>query len=363
MLTAKDILKSEGIIKARSDDTISSALARLSSSHDVAFIFSEDDGFMGIVNPYYCLIKSSYPGNAKVSNCLFHPPKVAITDTLDRITNLINGTKMHYLPVFDEGNQFVGIVTANRILTACHNLKGLDVIISEVMRRKNKQIITIDENDPVSTAINLYKIHKISKLVVISKDLKLRGILSYYDLIHFLISPKEKLRQGEREGNKIGFYHQPVKNFARANVLTMPSGSSMKEALQSILEKKIGSMVIIDEERHPIYILTKRDFLEFIVKLPENKALQITKKNLSQQSNKLVEPFFNFLCSFINKVPSVRRASVVVKEEKQGGVFKIILSLFPKEGAVKIIVREGKNLRDILKEVGSRLLGSAKINH
>lgn len=357
MFSVKDILITENIIKIAPEDTISSTLSKLSTSHDAAFVFSDKDQFMGIINPYYCLIQSSHPGNAKVEHCLFHPPRVYINDPLQKAARFFIESKVHYLPVFDLNNKFEGIVSANKLLETVSDKPGFKITIGEIGRRKNKPLVTVYETDPVSTAINLFKQYKISKLIVIGKDMKLRGILSYYDLIHFLISPREKLHQGEREGNKIALYHQPVRNFAKTNVITLQGNSTMAEAIALVLEKGIGSVVVVDQERHPIHVITKRDFLNIVTRAKIKKQVQVISKNISLQNKQMLNPFFDYLINSITKLPGILKAKVVVKEERDGGVFRVVLSLINKKGKDRIITHEGRNLKEIISEIKDKILG------
>lgn len=357
MALVREIISTDNVIKVSPIDTMSSALAKLSTSHDAAFSFNDDGKFLGVINPYYCLIKSSYPGNAKVEHCLFHPPHVSVNDSVERVAQLFIESKIHYLPVFDEKYDFIGIVSANRLINMLLERSSFKVKIGDLVRRKNKALVTVYENDPISQALKLFKNYKISKLVVIGKDMKLRGILSYYDLIFFLISPREKAHQGEREGNKIGFYHQPVKNFSKTSVITMQAKDTMLDAIKLVFEKKIGSVVIVDEERRPVHIMTKTDFLSLILRKQSSKPLQVVNKNLSSTNRQIIKPFFTTLNYLINKIPGIARARVFIKEEKQGGVFKIVLSLIPVKGSAKIIAREGKNLHGLLTETVKKLLG------
>ena len=71
-----EILKTEGIITVSPEDTLNRALSQLSSSHDAAFVVDDQENLLGVVNPYHSIINNSFPGNAKVINCLTKPPKV-----------------------------------------------------------------------------------------------------------------------------------------------------------------------------------------------------------------------------------------------------------------------------------------------
>ena len=71
-----EILKTEGIFKSTKDETLGTVLNNLSSSHDAAFIFEDKDfkKYLGVINPYYALIKSNYPPDTKVERAIFHAP-------------------------------------------------------------------------------------------------------------------------------------------------------------------------------------------------------------------------------------------------------------------------------------------------
>lgn len=293
MIELKDIVKKEKIIKVDPDDTLSSALAKLRTSHDAAFVFNKENKYLGVINPYYCIIKSSYPGNAKVEHCLYHTPKIRNDFSIIKVAQLFIESKVHYLPVFDEKDNFLGIICARRLLYEFQNSPLLKIKIFELLKKKNKPIFTIYEDDSIAHAVKLFKDKKVSKLIITNKNMKLKGILAYFDLISYLVAPKDKQRRGEREGNHINFYNMRVNNFAKTYVLTLKSSDYLSTALKLILDKKIGSVVISDESRHPIGIITTKDLLNFLIKQGNGERLENITKSLSQQSRQIFGGFFN----------------------------------------------------------------------
>lgn len=263
MVDLPSIIKKENIIKVDPEMTLSHALAHLSTSHDAAFVFSDEDKFMGVINPYYCLIRSSHPGNAKVEHCLHHPPKVYVDYSLPKVASLLIESKIHYLPVFDNKERFMGIISARRILSNLRNLPSFRKTIGDALRFRKKPLTVIYEDETVAQALALFKSTKLSKLVVINRDMKLKGILSYYDLISFLTQPKNHEGKMERIGNKIHLFNQHVKNYMKTYVLSLKNNNSLSDAFNLVINKKIGSVVIVDEERHPVGIITTRDLLRF----------------------------------------------------------------------------------------------------
>jgi len=345
------IVKTKNIIKADPNETLSSALSKLTTSHDAAFIFSAEDKFLGVINPYYCLIKSSFPANAKVEHCAFHPPHIKTGFSLSKVAELFIQSKIHYLPVFDEKEKFIGIISARHLLAQLRGSPLFKIEIGTIFKAKNKPLITIYEDETVATAIKAFKETKVSKLVVISKEFKLKGIVSYYDLISYLITPKDTLHRGARLGNKVNFYNLKVKNFVKSFVLTLSSDNLLEDVLNLILDKKIGSVVIIDKARHPIGIVTTKDLLQMLIRERDEKQIEISGNNLSKETRQTLGGFFNRFTWWLKKFPNLAKVKLFVKEEKQGGFFKVILSLIPKKGKPVIIKKEGKNLLKTLKEI------------
>lgn len=343
MALLREIIKTEDIIKIYHGENLSSAFSKLSTSHDAAFVFSSDKKYLGVINPYYCLIKSSYPGNAKVENCLFHAPRIKVNFPISKVAQLFIESKIHYLPVFNEKQEFIGIITARRLISKFQDSPLFNISIGDIIKTKKKPLVCIFEDDLVTRAISLFKDEKISKLVVIGKDGRLRGILSYYDLINYLATPKESTTRS--------FYYMKVRNFSKSFVLTLTSKDKLTDALKLILKKEIGSVVIIDLNRNPIGIITTKDILTLFTKKKEEDIIQVTSKNLSQQSRVILGGFFDKMMLFIKRTPNVKQAKLLVKEEKSGRLFKVVLSLIPKKGNPKVIKEEGKNLLEVLRRI------------
>jgi len=344
------IIDSEDVIKVSPDETLSSALSKLKSAHDAALVFDEEHKYLGLINPYFSVIRTSFPSNAKVINCIFHAPRIGIHFSISKIAQLMNESKVHYLPVFDDNEKFLGRISARSLL---RNLQHLDIFstqISEFLKTKKQKLITIYEDDSISNALQIFKNTRVSKLVVVNKEFRLKGIISYYDVISLLASPKKKDRS-RGDGKKHTIQNKRIRNYAKSFVLTLSLGRILRDALHLILEKRIGSVVVVDPMNKPITIITTKDLLSLFIRESNRELIEVTSKNLSQKSKKILGGFFYHFKNIIQKGKGITKAKLFVKEEKQGGLFQVILSLFPKKGEPKIIKTEGKNLEHALKEV------------
>ncbi|MCL4374277.1 CBS domain-containing protein [Patescibacteria group bacterium] len=349
------LIKTDNIIRIAPTETLSAALSKLKSSHDAAFVFADDRRDpLGLINPYYCLIKSSFPANTKVEHCLFHPPRVFSYYPVAKVAQLMTGSKIHYLPVFDRQVNFLGIITARRMLASLRGDPALHLSLKQVLNGKKLPLITVFEDDTIATALNLFKHYKISKLVVVSSDKKLKGMLTYYDLISFLMAPKSKEQWGEKSGAKVNLHLQKVKNYQKSLVLTLNQEDTMEDVLNLIIEKQIGSVVVVDRDRRPLGIITSRDFLKILTQGAPTKKIDVATKNLSQEHQQTVNLFFHTMTRRLRKIPEVIRARLFIQEEKQGGLFRVVLSLFPKKGAVHVIKKEGKDLKKVLQDIKNK---------
>lgn len=351
----QDLIKTKKIIKIAPEATLSHALSKLQSSHDAAFVFTKDDKLLGVINPYYSIIKSSLPGNAKVEHCLFHAPRLKNSDPISKVAKLMIESKIHYLPIFDDQDRFMGIASARHLLFMHRGSQLFDLNVGEFLKRKNQPLLTVYDTDYVSFAVNVFKTRKVSKLVVVNKAMKLYGVMAYYDLINFLILPRKKAHRGAREGDRENFQHQLVKNLAKTYVLTLHPSDNLKSALDLILDKGIGSVVVVDERRNPVGIITTRDFLRLLIEAGAKKAIEVTVKNLSDTSRRILDGFLSQMGQAMGKIPDVEKVKLFVKEEKRGGVFQTVVSFIPQKGHLKIIKRAGKNLASLLKDILSNI--------
>jgi acetoin utilization protein AcuB len=206
------------------------------------------------------------PANTKVEHCLTHTAKVYINYPLSKVCQLFIESKIHYLPVFDpQNNKFLGIISARRILTYFKDQPIFKVTVEKIINKRWQGLITVFEDDTITQAIHLFKTKRISKLIVINHEKKLKGVLSYYDIIKLMISPKHASHHGERTNEKINLYNYRVKNFSKNYVLTLSKEKHLIEVINLIVNKKIGSVIIIDNERRPLGIITTRDILRFFI--------------------------------------------------------------------------------------------------
>jgi len=113
----------------------------------------------------------------RAESVMIHEPiTIRREGTVSDALNLMKEYKIGGIPVVDEANTLIGIVT-NRDLRF---QQDMDRAIAEVMTSKN--IITTSHNTGLAEAAEILQAHKIEKLPVVDGDHKLIGLITYKDI-------------------------------------------------------------------------------------------------------------------------------------------------------------------------------------
>lgn len=360
-MKVQDILKTSQILKAHMEDNLSSALSKVSSAHDAVFVFDDADVYQGVINPYYVLVKSTYPWDTKLKNCLFHPPKIHLTDPFDETVRLMVESKLHYLPVFDDKEQFVGITSARKLLSQLANMSLFHITIRKFLEQKEKPLVVMNKNETIAKALEVFRDHEVSKIVMIDDHFAVQGIFTYYDLVSALKGPKTREHYTEGVEEVVPARNEPIMPYIHRKVDTLKVTHYLEDALKIILQGDIGGVVIVDEEMHAVGIVTVRDFMNFLKQEEVSKYVELTTQNLSPENAAALADYLPVLNRWINKITDLVSARLIVREEKNGGLFKVTLHLLPDKGNPLVIEEENHNLLEVLKKVKKDHLH--EINH
>lgn len=350
-MTLHTIYKQENIIKTTPEERLSHVLSLFSSSHDAAFVFDEEDQYLGVVSPYHCMIKKSYPSNAKIRHSLVHCPRIDINFPLAKVVELMYQSKIYFLPVFKEG-KFFAIISARRILNSIKDCQLFKTSIGSFLEIKRRDpMVSLYESDFLSRALSLFKKYRVSKLVVIGTDMKLRGVVSYFDLISYLTIPKEKQHFSSREGNKIPQLKRQIKTVMKPHIYTLSQENMLSEVADIILTHHVGSVVVADEKYHPIGVITTTDLLQYYFLQKKQTPFEVMTKNLPRPSFGIAYAFIKQIKDRVSHLRGVQKTQLFIAKGKNKNMFSAILSIFGSARLLRRIKGEGKNLPKVLQEV------------
>lgn len=123
------------------------------------------------------------------------------TESLETARTLMHDNEIHHLPVIDDDNTLVGLVTLTNVLAATdsilrdhdNRLHARDIIIKDIMVT---DVATVDEQASMRQAALFLEKHRIGCLPVI-KNGKLYGIITDTDFVGVAINLLEQIEETE----------------------------------------------------------------------------------------------------------------------------------------------------------------------
>ena len=103
-----------------------------------------------------------------------------INSSIKDIASLMKKHNIGFIPIKDK-NKFVGVVTDRDIAVNIPIIKSFDDSIKSYM---TNNLISIDSNSNVDSALNTFKKYKIKRVLVKEKD-KIIGVLSLSDILNY----------------------------------------------------------------------------------------------------------------------------------------------------------------------------------
>ena len=101
-----------------------------------------------------------------------------------KASEIMQEKDLHHIPVVDENDKVVGILTLRDLKIAAMHFGGAHVEVAEVM---HSPVVTVTPGEPLAEAARQMVDHRIGGLPVVEKNGQLAGILTETDLLRALI--------------------------------------------------------------------------------------------------------------------------------------------------------------------------------
>lgn len=123
-------------------------------------------------------------------------------------------------------------------------------------------LLTIQENADIDSARQLFDENDVRHLLVV-KDKKLVGILSHHDLLR--VSFGNTYGDDQESVDDAIVNMLKVADIMRHEPVTVAPETSIKDAIQILLDRRFHSLPIVDHNMVPVGIVTTTDFMKSIV--------------------------------------------------------------------------------------------------
>jgi len=145
----------------------------------------------------------------------------------------------------------------------------------EVMAISTHDVISVPPTESIISAVGMMTKHGFRRMPVTDAGTKkLRGIVTSGDVINFMGGgDKFRLVQVRHGGNLLAAVNESVRTIMTQKLTTLSCDAHIRDALEIIVNKKIGGLPIVDGNGVLVGILTERDVLRVLA--AERSALAV----------------------------------------------------------------------------------------
>jgi len=194
-------------------------------------------------------------------------------DGLAEITKKMTFHNLGGMPVIDEQGVVRGIITLRDLVGLMGTSSDeIGVPVSEIM---SSNVITIRQNERLSTAVRLMSEHRIRRLPVVTVDGGSdgipKGILSNKDALGRIA--KVAPMNGEVAGSVPMRFDTPISDFMTRDVMTCSQDDDIRVAASKMMIFGIGGLVVDDSPTGRVALVTERDLIRTLSRKKGNAVL------------------------------------------------------------------------------------------
>ena len=163
----------------------------------------------------------------------------------------------------------------------------------DIMTIASTEVVTIPPTMAVIDAVKTMLNHGFRRLPVTDAGTKrLKGIVTSQDIVDFLGGGNRNLViKNKFQGNLLAAVNGSISEIMEENVISLNEKDSLKDALNTMLNKNIGGIPITDSEDRVAAIITERDFVFLSSGIITGKTVNdyMSKKIVTSPSDMSVE--------------------------------------------------------------------------
>lgn len=202
----------------------------------------------------------------------YEPLTIGPKNNVADAANLMKLNSISSILVTDEMGLLVGILSERDIVRkVIANREVLeDILISDVM---TKEVSVIKDNASIGRAIYYMQIENVRHLPIVQNKSNPLGVVSAKDIVDFLAKVLDKTNERfnhVKNSEVTEFLKSEISSLNLKKVIKVKKNLPIKKALNLFIENNIGSLIVVDDEKNAIGILTEKDF---IIKIEDEKCV------------------------------------------------------------------------------------------
>jgi CBS domain-containing protein len=222
-------------------------------------VLDQKNDYCGILVERSILRTDLDPGKSKVKSFKSSAPRIKTTTDYKECARLMIENNILYLPVFDK-KKVTGLVSYIDILRS--------PVLNNISKRTIRDIMveslpTTTPKDKLGLVYKKFKNSDIFSIPVIENE-KYLGMVNLHDTLHTILQHKEKPDFGTKLGEKEHLLDLPVKNIFFSQTYTLPESANIGDVIDTIIENKLDSVSIVDDNNFLQTVISVKDLLRFV---------------------------------------------------------------------------------------------------
>jgi len=322
---AGDIMKTEFEV-VDPETTISTVVSRMRALdlHEIPVV-EDHNKFVGIVS-YASLIKRrNLPITTKAKSVIEIPPKITSNTVLTDLAEKVVSTSYRQMPVL-RGKRISGIVSREDIVRIVPKVKELaSMPVSEIM---TTDVQSVREKDPIRVAVDLMSKLEIRALPVVDDAGKLTGIIGIKEIINYNWQEQRRETVGELVGSSKPIEIE-VGSLAIDHPLTVAPQTHLQEAIRIMIENKISTLPIVEDEKLK-GIITTYDIVELVASFKARDMVYVQITGLEEEDRLSLDVMDEEIERELKKIAKISKPTLftlhVSKYNEAGNVAKYSLN-------------------------------------
>jgi CBS domain-containing protein len=216
------------------------------------------------------------PGGIRVRDIMTpDPQKVGPDTSLAEVARLLLSSTFTGLPVVDEGNRPMGIISQGDLiykagmpmrlgLLAASDQEKVGLVFEALAPKKAREVMTrpavvIRVDDLVTDAVDLMLKKQVKRLPVIDAEGRLAGILSRLDVFHTILQECPDWRAFQKQEITVDL--RTVADIMRRDTQSVLPDTPVEEVLRLIDTNDIQRVCVVDREGRLLGLISDRDLL------------------------------------------------------------------------------------------------------
>ncbi|MGC8581174.1 MAG: CBS domain-containing protein [Thermoplasmata archaeon] len=377
MIYAKDVM-TKNVITIDEDETLASAISTMTRNNIHELPVLSGKNYIGMISMDKIFKRKNLPLYGKVKNFIENVPKINPKNTYSEIAEMLILSGYRGLPVIDDNNKVVGLISRSDLLKYIDSMEDISSIKISQLYVPNPRAVKEDDN--ILHAINYMKELEERSLPVIDKKNRLVGVISLTDIMNVLAKEKQETKGKKDFLSNPKYFDIKISSLMTPSPITISESSTVKEASQKMVGNDISTLFIVNKNEELVAVISEYDIVSMLAKSSKeegsgiqviisgsvesevyNGIYEIVEKSLKRMSKFMRENNPRLLSIHVNKFSSNENYPVYDVQSKLSLVNKGYYGTFKGWNIYKGVDESLREIEEQIRKEKEKSVSSKKI--